>query len=51
MDAVFPARAGMSPAMTLHSTGSQCFPRPRGDEPSMVETVASKIGFSPPARG
>ena len=51
MDAVFPARAGMSPAMTLHSTGSQCFPRPRGDEPTVTMPSQTAVMFFPPARG
>ena len=41
----------MSPCMRALITYRSGFPRVSGDEPSMVETVASKIGFSPRERG
>ena len=41
----------MSLSGATMSVFAESFPRVSGDEPSLVETVASKIGFSPRERG
>mgnify|MGYP001678100859 CR=1 len=48
---VFPARAGMSPAIETAWNKVKGFPRPRGDEPGKTETMGAVGMFSPPARG
>ena len=48
---VFPACAGMSPAIFRLSGRTIRFPRMRGDEPQTRETYASGGRFSPYARG
>ena len=49
--AVFPARAGMSPEVREDDKGTHSFPRPRGDEPWTSLGVRCSGEFSPPARG
>ena len=41
----------MSPRLAADLPTLAGFPRVSGDEPSLVATVASKIGFSPRERG
>ena len=50
-DVVFPAHAGMSPAIVelIHPSGS--FPRSRGDEPPEWKEKGAEPEFSPLTRG
>ena len=48
---VFPAYAGMSPAVETPMSRPPCFPRLRGDEPPNYPPASSNGSFSPPTRG
>ena len=48
---VFPAYAGMSPAVWRSRAPALSFPRLRGDEPVTMSVLPKRIGFSPPTRG
>ncbi len=47
----FPPHAGMDPAGRASSVWRGGFPRPRGDGPLAVRSIASRIRVSPPTRG
>ena len=51
VDKVFPAHAGMSRIQNLPNWKEPCFPRPRGDEPSLPDPHHPLPWFSPPTRG
>ncbi len=48
---VFPAHAGMARTGTAPPPTSLCFPRPRGDGPTMPPLSPTMRRFSPPTRG
>ena len=48
---VFPARAGMSPGISLGERTATSFPRTRGDEPLGYNQADRWDMFSPHARG
>ena len=48
---VFPAHAGMSPALAWYGSELYRFPRTRGDEPAGVRTLIIDMEFSPHTRG
>ena len=48
---VFPAHAGMSPALVELIEVAQGFPRSRGDEPAAAALVTIALLFSPLTRG
>ena len=49
--AVFPARAGMSPSIRVIEPLPAGFPRTRGDEPALASSMMRLDQFSPHARG
>ena len=51
MGAVFPAYAGMFLFIRLRGGGPQCFPRIRGDVPSVTIEALEYLEFSPHTRG
>ena len=51
MNAVFPARAGMSRQLRMLGNGVVRFPRTRGDEPMAKAVEGAALRFSPHARG
>ena len=50
-DLVFPARAGMSPNLSVATVTALRFPRTRGDEPTSGFKSGMGEVFSPHARG
>ena len=48
---VFPARAGMNQVVSRDVADTIGVPRPRGDEPNNLQSIASAVTCSPPARG
>ena len=51
MQSVFPARAGMSPIVSMSSMVREGVPRASGDEPALVEAHNAAVECSPRERG